>query len=90
MLSRSTRPNGASRGRRSNSNGGLFADATGLIHIRVPHRFKGGPSQKSWRMNLVSLHCERGGRFDVGDITAVPERMNAFATCVRCLGMEQT
>lgn len=82
MLSRSTRPNGASRGRRSNSNGGLFADATGLIHIRVPPPDIGDRS-------YVRLCCEKqGGRSRVGHLTAVPARMNAFATCVRCLGME--
>lgn len=87
MLSRSTRPNSASRGRRSNSNGGLFADAAGVIHIRIPHANKGNRRAKSYRATLISLHCEKGG-VGVGEITAVPERLNAFPTCVRCLGME--
>lgn len=88
MLSRSsTRPNTASRGRRSNSNGGLFADKSGIIHIRIPHANKGHRRTKSYRSTLISLHCEKGGG-EVGEITAVPTRLNAFPTCVRCLGME--
>lgn len=77
MLSRTTRPDSASQGRRSYSDARFFADGAGVIHIRAPH------------VGLfVMLHCERDNPRGQGEVTAVPTRLNAFPTCVRCLGME--
>lgn len=88
MLSRPlSRPDSASRGRKSFSNGGLFADENGVIHIRIPHAHKGNRKAKSYRATHISLHCEKGS-VGVEEVTAVPERLNAFPTCVRCISME--
>lgn len=90
MLSRSSsRPNSAGNGRRSFSDGGLFADERGVIHIRISHARarRGNRKTTSYRASFVSLHCERGG-VGVGEVTAVPTRLSAFPTCVRCLAME--
>jgi hypothetical protein len=87
MLNRSPRPSRASPGRRSHSDGGLFADENGVIHIRIPHKHRGNRRTKSYRTTLISLHCEKGG-VGIEDITAVPEGRQAFPTCVRCISME--
>ena len=87
MLSRSGKPDTASRGRRSHSNGGLFVDTWGIIHIRIPHNDKGNRRAKAYRTTYVSLHCEKSS-VSVGEITAVSAQTRAFPTCVRCLGME--
>jgi len=88
VLSRSSsRPNSAGNRRRSFSDGGLFADEQGVIHIRIPHAHRGNRKTTSYRASFVSLHCERGG-VGVGEVTVVPTRLSAFPTCVRCLAME--